>query len=73
MVFIFIPLASTNTKACHALQCHVLALEPNMDVFTKVLEPLVVVHIPKATCPVVSIDDEDSLMERRPRRILDCE
>jgi hypothetical protein len=44
-----------------------------MDVFTEVLEPIVVVQIPKATCPIVNIDDEDSPMERRPRRILDCE
>ncbi len=73
MVLFFIPLASTNTKACHALQCHILALEPNMDVFIKVLEPIVVVPIPKVTCPVVNIDDEDSPMERGPRRILDCE
>jgi hypothetical protein len=44
-----------------------------MDIFTKVLEPLVVVPILKATCLVVNIDDEDSPMERQPRRILDCE
>jgi hypothetical protein len=44
-----------------------------MDVFIKVLEPIVVVPIPKVTCPVVNIDDEDSPMERGPRRILDCE
>ncbi len=64
MVFIFIPLAGTNIKACHALQRCVLALEPNMDVFTEVLEPLVVVPILKVTCPVVNIDDEDSPMEK---------
>jgi hypothetical protein len=44
-----------------------------MDIFTEVLEPLVVVPIPKATCLVVNIDDEDSPMERQPRKILDCE
>jgi hypothetical protein len=64
MVFIFIPLAGTNIKACHALQHHVLALELDMDVFIDVLEPLVVVPIPKATCPLVNIDDEDSPMEK---------
>jgi hypothetical protein len=50
-----------------------LALGLDMDVFTKVLEPLVVVPIPKATCLVVNIDDEDSPMERQLRRILDYE
>jgi hypothetical protein len=53
MVFIFNPLACTNIKACHALQRHVLASELDMDIFTEVLEPLVVVPIPKATCSVV--------------------
>jgi hypothetical protein len=42
-----------------------------MDIFTKVLEPLVVVPIPEATHPVVNIDDENSQMEKQPRRILD--
>ncbi len=73
MVFIFIPLACTNINECHALQHHVLTLESDVDVFTKVLEPLVVVPIPKATCLVVNIDDEDSPMERQLRRILDYE
>jgi hypothetical protein len=49
MVFIFIPLVGNNIKACHALCHHVLVLELNMDVFTKVLEPLVVVPILDAT------------------------
>jgi len=71
MVFIFNPLACTNIKACHALQRHVLASELDMDIFTKVLEPLVVVPIPKATCLVVNIDNEDLPMERQPRKILD--
>jgi hypothetical protein len=62
-----------NIKSCHALHYHVLALEPNMNVFTKVLEPLVIVSNPKATHLVVNIDDENSLMERWPKRILDCE
>jgi hypothetical protein len=44
-----------------------------MNVFTKVLEPLVVVSNPKATHLVVNIDDENSLMERWPKRILGCE
>jgi hypothetical protein len=35
-----------------------------MDVFTEVLEPLIVVSIPKTTHPVVNIDDEDLQMER---------
>jgi hypothetical protein len=60
-------------KACHTLHCHVLALEPNMDVFTKVFEPLVVVPIHEATCPIINIDDEDLLVEKQPKRILVCE
>jgi len=63
MVSIFIPFASNNIKACHALYCHVLALKPDMDVFTKVLEPLVVLIL-EVTCPIVNIDDEDLLVER---------
>jgi hypothetical protein len=35
-----------------------------MDVFTKVLEPLVVVSIPKVTHLVINIDDENSLVDR---------
>jgi hypothetical protein len=44
-----------------------------MDVFIEVLEPLVIVPIPKATRLIVNIDDEDSPMARQPGRILDCE
>jgi hypothetical protein len=73
MVFIFIPLIGNNIKACHALQHHVLVMELDMDVFTKVLEPLVVVPIPEVTRLVVNIDDEYSTVERRPKKILDCE
>jgi predicted GNAT family N-acyltransferase len=50
-----------------------LVLELDVDIFTKVLELLVIVPIPEATCPVVNIDDEDLLMERQPRKILDWE
>jgi hypothetical protein len=35
-----------------------------MGIFTKVLEPLVVVPILEATYPVVNIDEENSPMER---------
>ncbi len=44
-----------------------------MDVFTKVFEPLVVVPIHEATCPIINIDDEDLLVEKQPKRILVCE
>jgi hypothetical protein len=30
-----------------------------MDIFTKVLEPLVAIPILEATCPGVNIEDED--------------
>jgi hypothetical protein len=66
------PLAGNNIKTCHALQHHVLALELDMDVFTEVLEPLVDVPIHEATRLIVNIDDEDLLVERQPKRILDC-
>jgi hypothetical protein len=73
LVFILIPLTCNNIKACHAFHHHVLALEPDMDIFTKALKTLVAIPIPETTHPVVNIDDEDSLMERQPKRILDCE
>jgi hypothetical protein len=44
-----------------------------MDIFIEVLEPLVVVLILEATYIIVNIAKEDSLVERWPRRILDCE
>ncbi len=69
LVFILIPLI----KACHALHCHVLVLESNMDVFTEVLGPLVIIPILEVTCLVDNINDENSLVERWPRRILDYE
>ncbi len=47
---------------CPSTSC--LALEPNMDVCTKVIEPLVVVPNPKVTHLIVNIDDEDSQMEK---------
>jgi hypothetical protein len=34
---------------------------------------MVIIPIPKATHPVVNMDDENSLVETRPRRILDYE
>jgi hypothetical protein len=37
------------------------------------LEPLVVIPIPKASYLVVHIDDEDSPMLKQFRKILDCE
>ncbi len=73
MVFIFILFTSNNIKACHALQHHVLALESNMDVFTKIFEPMVVVLVLEVTHPIVNIDDEDLLVETWFKRILDCE
>jgi hypothetical protein len=57
LVFILIPLKGNNIRACHAFHHHVLALELDMDVFTKVLEHLVIVSIPEATHLVVNIDD----------------
>jgi hypothetical protein len=44
-----------------------------MDIFTEVLEPLVVVLIPEMTHPFVNIDDEDSQMGRQSKKILDYE
>jgi hypothetical protein len=49
LVFILIPLVGNNIKACHAFHHHVWALDLDMDVFTEVLEPLVVVPIHDAT------------------------
>jgi hypothetical protein len=44
-----------------------------MDVFTKVLEPLVVVFILETTHPIANIDDENSQMERQYKKVLDYE
>jgi hypothetical protein len=44
-----------------------------MDVFTEVLGPLVIIPILEVTCLVDNINDENSLVERWPRRILDYE
>jgi hypothetical protein len=73
LVFILIPLIDNNIKACHAFHRDVLALEPNVDVFTMVFEPLVVVSILEATHLVVNIDDENSPVDKQPKRLLDCE
>ncbi len=73
IVFIFILLICNNIKACCAFQRHVLVMELDMDVFTKVLEPPVVVPILEVIGPIVNIDDEYSRVERWPKRILDCE
>jgi hypothetical protein len=73
MVLIRIFFVGNNIKACHAFCCHVLALESDMDVFTKVLKPLVAIPIHEASCLVVHIDDEDSPMLKHFRKILDCE
>jgi hypothetical protein len=67
------PLVGNNIKAWHAFQHYVLAVELDMNVFTKVLEPLVNVPIPKVTRLIVNIDDEDLLVERPPKRISNCE
>jgi hypothetical protein len=50
-----------------------LALEADMDVFIEVFELLVIVPIFKATRPIVNIGDEDLLVEKQPKRILDYE
>ncbi len=60
-------------RACHALHCHVLTLELDMDVFIKVFEPLVIIPLLKATRPIVNIGDEDSPVEKQPKRILEYE
>ncbi len=73
LIFIHISFVGNNIKVCHALCCHVLVLELNMDVFTKVLEPLVAIPIPEAIRLVVHIDDEDSPVFKQSRKILDCE
>jgi hypothetical protein len=57
-----------------SLEHYVLVIKSDMDVFTKVLEPqLVIVPIPKVTRLIVNTDNEYSIVERQPKRILDCE
>jgi hypothetical protein len=62
-----------NIKACHTLCCHILALEPDIDLFIEVLEPLVEVLALEQSCPNVDLDDFDSPPTKQSRRNLDCE
>jgi hypothetical protein len=73
LVFILIPLIGNNIRACHAFHHHVLALEADVGVLTKVFKPLIIVSIPEVTHLVVNIDDENSPVDRQPKRLLDCE
>jgi hypothetical protein len=73
MVIIHISCASNSIRACHAFHHHVLALKPNMDVFIKVLEPLVAVPILETNHPVFHISVEDSLVLRWSMKNLDYE
>jgi hypothetical protein len=58
--FTFMLQGGNNIKACQILQCHILALEPYIEVFKDVLQPLVEVPNPMGKCRPIRLDDEDS-------------
>ncbi len=59
-IFTSICVVGNNIKACHTLHHHILALEPNIDLFVEVLEPLVGVATLEQCCPTIDLDDFDS-------------
>ncbi len=66
-------LASNTVKACQSLQHHILALELDMEVFMKVLEPLVEVAAPKPNTEHVHNFNIDFLVKKRSKRFFDYE
>jgi hypothetical protein len=66
-------LASNIVKASQSFRCHILALESDMEVFTKVLEPFVEVATPKLDTKHVHNFDIDFIVKKRSKRFLDYE
>jgi hypothetical protein len=52
--------AGNNIKTCQILQHHILALEPDMEVFEEVLQPLVEIPHPMGKRCTIGLDDENS-------------
>jgi hypothetical protein len=66
-------LSSNTIKAYQSLGHHILALELDMEVFTKVLEPLLEVAMPKLDAEHVHNFDIDSLIKKCSKRLFDYE
>jgi hypothetical protein len=66
-------LAGNIIKACQSLGCHILDLESNMEVFTKVLKPLIEVATTEADIEHVHSFDIDFPIKKRLRRLFDYE
>jgi hypothetical protein len=66
-------LAGNTIRACQSLGCHILALESDMEVFTKGREPLVEVATPKLDIKHVHSFSIDFPIKKRSKRLLDYE
>jgi hypothetical protein len=51
---------NNNIRAYQILQCHIIAFEPNMEVFKEVLQLLVEVPNLVGKRHIIQLDDEDS-------------
>jgi hypothetical protein len=59
--------ASNNVKAYKISGCHIFALELDMEVSKEMVEPMVVVAMPKAKPPHLQNFDLDFLIKNIPR------
>jgi len=66
-------LTSNIVKACQSLGCHILALELDMEVFTKVLKPFVEAAMLELDTEHVHYFEIDSLVKKRLNRLFDYE
>jgi hypothetical protein len=73
LVFTVVYVVGNNNKACHVLHCHILVLKLDIDIFTKVLEPLVEILTLEHKHPIVDMDDLNSPPPKHSRRNLDYE
>ncbi len=72
-IIISVCVAGNNIRVCHALCRHILDLELDIDIFIKVLKPLVDILAPKHKHHTIDLDDYDSPPPKRSRNNLDCE
>jgi predicted subunit of tRNA(5-methylaminomethyl-2-thiouridylate) methyltransferase len=66
-------LASNIVRAYQNLGHPILALESDMEVVTKVLEPFIEVAMPELDAEHVHNFSIDSLVKEHSKRLLDCE
>lgn len=70
-ILISICVVGNNTKACHTLCHHILVLEPDIDIFTEVLD--LVVEIPTLDQSCLTINNFNSPPPKHLKRNLVCE